>query len=125
MNRVQKLQNFAARVAVGGASKFDHVTPLFEKLNWLKMDARYIYEVSLLVFKIKSKLLPEWLFSLPTVDQMREGNITTRSRDFLFTSRASTDTGARCINVVGPTIWNRLLSNVRNCQRLSFQNYSC
>ncbi len=31
LKRVQKLQNFAARVAIGGVSKFDHTTPLLQK----------------------------------------------------------------------------------------------
>ena len=35
MYRVRKLQNFAARVAIGGVRKHDHVTPLFDMLGWL------------------------------------------------------------------------------------------
>ena len=31
----QKLQNFAARVAVGGIKKYDHVSPSFKELKWL------------------------------------------------------------------------------------------
>ncbi len=30
--RVKNLQNFAAKVAIGGTSKFDHATPLLRKL---------------------------------------------------------------------------------------------
>ena len=118
MHRVKKLQNFAPKVAVGGVSKFDHVTPLFEKLNWLRMNDKYIFDVCVLVFKIRNKMFPEWLFSLPTVDEMRGGNITTRNQNHLFTQRFTTDTGARCLNVVGPTFWNRLPLDVRNCQTL-------
>ncbi len=33
LKRVQKLQNFAAKVAIGGASKFDHATPILNKLQ--------------------------------------------------------------------------------------------
>ena len=33
MQKVQKLQNFAARVAVGGIRKYDHITPIMYNLQ--------------------------------------------------------------------------------------------
>ena len=33
IQKIQKTQNFAAKVALGG-SKFDHVTPYFKELKW-------------------------------------------------------------------------------------------
>ena len=50
MSRVKRLQNFAARVAVGGVKKHDHVTPLFDRLGWLRMDAKFVFDICLLVF---------------------------------------------------------------------------
>ena len=38
IDRVQKLMNFAAKVAVGGARKFDHVTPVMKELKWMSID---------------------------------------------------------------------------------------
>ncbi len=37
MSKVQKLQNFAARVAFGGVRKYDHISPVFSKLQWLRI----------------------------------------------------------------------------------------
>ncbi len=37
INKVQKLQNFAIKVVDGKARKYDHVTPLFKDLQWLKI----------------------------------------------------------------------------------------
>ncbi len=37
INKIQKLQNFAARVAVGGLKKYDHVSPAFRELKWMKI----------------------------------------------------------------------------------------
>ena len=103
LERVQKLQNFAAKIAVGGARKHDHVTPILQKLEWLQMEMKYFYDVCLLVFKINNNLLPEWLFSLPTVNQAWAENINTRHQNSLFVPRTFTDTGARSLNVVGPS----------------------
>ncbi len=36
IHRAEKVQNFGAKVAVGG-KKFDHVTPYFKELKWLKI----------------------------------------------------------------------------------------
>ena len=119
MERVKKIQNFAAKVAVGGARKYDHVTPIYEKLRWLRMDKKYIYDICLLVFKICNKLFPEWLFTLPTVGQVRRERINTRNLHTLFIPRTKTDIGARALNIVGPKLWNQLPSDVRNCQSIS------
>ena len=51
MSRVKRLQNFAARVAVGGVKKHDHVTPLFDRLGWLRMDAKFVFDICLLFLK--------------------------------------------------------------------------
>ncbi len=52
VKRAQKLQNCAAKVAIGGASKFDHATPILNKLQWLPSRQKVIYEQYLTSFKI-------------------------------------------------------------------------
>ncbi len=37
MKRVQKLQNFAAKICAGGARRGDHATPFITQMNWLKI----------------------------------------------------------------------------------------
>ena len=123
MDRAQKIQNFAAKVASGGARKYDHVTPILEKLKWLRLDKKYIYEICILVFRICNNSFPEWLFKLPTVGQVRGERVNTRGINTLFTPRTKSDTGDRAINVVGPTIWNQLPTNIKNCQTLSSIKY--
>jgi len=51
IERVQKLQNFAAKVAYGGLKKYDHVSPAFNQLEWLRVDNRYSYDMCILVYK--------------------------------------------------------------------------
>ena len=43
LEKAQKLQNFAARVAVGGVQKYDHVSPVLESLGWLKIDRKFLW----------------------------------------------------------------------------------
>ncbi len=35
LHRVQKLQNFAAKICAGGARRSDHATPFITQLQWL------------------------------------------------------------------------------------------
>lgn len=118
LERVGKLHNFAAKVAVGGARKHDHVTPIFKKLKWLRMDTKYFYDICVFVFKITHKLLPEWLFPMPIVGQLRIGTMNTRHQNSLFVPRTITDMGARNLKVVGPTFWNSLPTEIKNCHTL-------
>ncbi len=63
LKRVQKLQNSTARVARGGVSKFDHETPLLQKLQWLPMKKKYILQQCALKYKVIKKQLPNWILS--------------------------------------------------------------
>lgn len=40
MHQIQKLQNFAAKVAVGGAARHEHATPFLRELGWLKIKTK-------------------------------------------------------------------------------------
>ena len=119
MERAKKIHNFAAKVAVGGARKHDHVTPIFEKLEWLRMDTKYFYDMCVLVFKIIYKIIPDWLFPLQTVGQNRNRDINTRHQNSLYVPRTLTDTGRRNLKIIGPTFWNSLPTEVKTCQTLS------
>ncbi|XP_068229711.1 uncharacterized protein [Palaemon carinicauda] len=50
LQRVQKLQNFAARVAVGNVRKFEHVTPHLKELEWLKIRDQYTLDMCTMLF---------------------------------------------------------------------------
>ena len=119
MSRVQKLQNFAARVAIGGIRKHEHVTPLYDKLGWLRMDDKFLFDICLLIYKMKNRILPEWLFILPTVNQRRNETMITRNRDCYFVPRTFTDIGARAVTVLGPKSWNVLPVSLKQCLNIS------
>merc|ERR1712035_91021 len=49
---VQKLQNFAAKVAKGNAKKYDQATPIIQELGWLKVKEKHELETCITVFKV-------------------------------------------------------------------------
>lgn len=121
LNRVQKLQNFAARVAIGTVRKFDHITPHLLQLEWLKMKDKYIFEVNVIVFKIVRNMFPNWLYDFNTVDTVT--GVVTRQANNLVVRRATTNAGSREIYVRGPYFWNKIPSGIREVASLnSFKN---
>ena len=111
IDRAQKLQNFAAKVAQGEAKKFDHVTPIIKELKWLKIEDKLTYDLCIFTFKICNNLLPEWLFSFPTTREMNRRN--TRQSSMLFVPRTRTDMGGRAISVRGPRVWNAIPADIQ------------
>ena len=117
LKQVQKLQNFAARIALGNIRKYDHITPHINKLKWLKINNKYIFDVCMYIFKVTRNQLPNWLLTLPTV---REYNSRiTRQLNNLLVPPTRTITGEKAIEVRGPKLWNNLPEEIRNSNSLS------
>ena len=117
LHRVQKLQNFAAKVCVGGAKKSDHATPLISELQWLKVKDKFAFDTAVKVFKIKNGVFPDWLLNLPTISEAQH-NLNTRQQHKLYIPHTNTDSGQRAFTVLGPKIWNSLPSDITNTHSL-------
>ncbi|RUM30450.1 MAG: hypothetical protein DSY42_04590 [Aquifex sp.] len=110
INKVQKLQNFAARVAVGGIKKFDHVSPAYKELKWLKIKQKHTYDICCAMFKVINNVYPDWLYSFLTVHDSTAS--VTRQQNNLVVPYSKTETGARAFTVTGPKTWNSLPFNI-------------
>ena len=60
LNKIQKCQNFAARV-ITRTRKYDHISPVLKRLEWLTMEARRFQHRVLLVRKCVRKEVPPYL----------------------------------------------------------------
>ena len=107
---MQKLQNFAAKVALGGAAKSDHVTPFLKELGWLKINQKYKLEIATIIHNLINKKTRDWLFPLPTVSDIHAQNVNTRQTGQLYVPRCNTCLGNRSFRVAAPTLWNTLFS---------------
>lgn len=45
ISSVQKLQNITARVAVGRVKKYDHTSPPFKELIWVRLKQKHVFDV--------------------------------------------------------------------------------
>ncbi len=116
MQQIQKLQNFAAKVALGGGAKRDHATPFLRELGWLKVNKKYDYELGVMTYNIIKGNAPSYLFHLPYVSDI--STVPTRQQHQLHVPKVRTYTGARSMLVAAPTLWNSLPLSIRNAQSL-------
>ena len=126
LQRVQRLQNFAAKVIDGKAKKYDHVSPILDNLQWLTIRQKINFDLCVMVFKVLHDLIPPWLFNLITVGDRRSRQ--TRFNNDLYVSRTNTDLGKRSFAVQGPSAWNKLPNHLKeitniNSFKLNFKKY--
>ncbi len=126
LSNLQKLQNFAAKVAVGRARKYDHVSPIIKELKWLKIKEKHVFDTCTTTFKTIHGSYPEWLLSFKTIKEATRS--ITRQYNNQYVPRTRTDSGARSLSVLGPKLWNDLptcLKEAPNPQtfRRTLKNY--
>ncbi len=117
IHKVQKLQKFAARVATGGMKKYDHVSPAFKELKWLKVKEKHFLDINTIMYNFLNKMFPAWLLSCPTIHGTTSR--VTRQRNNLVVPRTKTASGVKAFLVNGPKMWNSLPAYVTNATTLS------
>ena len=117
LSRVQKLQNYAAKVAEGGIRKYDHVTPILNNLKWLNIEERVQYDVAVFVYKVLNNCMPPWLFNFDFLRNVRP--TTTRQANNLVVARTNTNIGGQSFAIKGPNLWNRIPQEIRGVHNIN------
>ncbi len=60
LQNIQKVQNFAAKVAIGRLREYDYVTPTSKYLQWMTVKDKYTFEKCITMYKVVCRLYPEW-----------------------------------------------------------------
>lgn len=111
IERAQKIQNFAAKVAVGNGRKFERATPFIRKLDWMKLKEQIKYDTILFVFRLFHQVIPSRVINIEIVGNIRERR--TRQSDDLIIPRTRTKLADRALSVRGPVLWNALPTHIR------------
>ena len=83
LSKIQRIQNTLARV-VTNTSKFEHITPLLEKLHWLPIKQRIDYKLCLLTYKTLQIQQPTYLYNSFSFPSHSLSVITDSSFFFVF-----------------------------------------
>lgn len=106
ISSIQRLQNFAVRIAIGGVNKYDHISPFYEELHWLKVKQKNVFEMGTTIFKIVRGFYPDWFVSSRN-RQAITSSVTRQGRN-LHVPRTNTHTGDRQTAILGARLWNAL-----------------
>jgi hypothetical protein len=112
MNKLQLMQNYAARV-IYGIGKFDHVSHLIQKLEWLRIDNLYTYRLGLMTSKCFSSLVPGYLSEL-ICNNSRNHKYNTRYKDALLLPKIRTNYGKMTFTYKASEFWNSISLTLRS-----------
>ena len=105
INRLQVLQNSAARV-IYGRKKREHASDILNELHWLRVDARIHFKLLCTVYKcLHDANSPPYLKSLLTFKYPIP--------KILSVPRTHTTFADRAFSVAGPKLWNALPIDIR------------
>ena len=62
LNRIQAVQNFAARI-MSNTRKYDHISPILNELKWLPVRQHLYYRHAIMAFKCMTGCVPDSIFS--------------------------------------------------------------
>lgn len=106
LGKLQKVQNFAAKVAVGRGRKYDHATPFINELGWLRIEEKVRYDVGMYVFRILEEEIPNWVTNFRPVSALIGRQ--TRQSNHLIVPRKRTKIAEQAMSVRGARLWNSL-----------------
>ncbi len=108
MNRLQTVQNAAARLLTG-TRKYEHITPVLLSLHWLPVHFKVEFQIVFLVFKVLNGLAPSYLSDLL---RLRSPGRCLRSSNqkLLSVPRSRSDWA---FSIAGPKLWNSLPVSIR------------
>jgi len=114
ISRLQSVLNAAARL-VFSSWKHHHVSPLLQRLHWLKIKQRIEYKLALLVYRCLNGLAPQYLANelqpVSSLDARRRLRSATTDALVVPPTRLST-VGDRAFSVAAARVWNSLPGSV-------------
>lgn len=117
IQKLQNIQNFDSKVAIGNGKKYDHATPYINELEWLKIENKVTYDVCSFIYRILYEHIPQRILKLETVEQVRSRQ--TRQSGSLMVPRRRTVIADRAVSVRGPKLWNALPQEIKESENFS------
>jgi len=118
VNRLQKLQNSAARLLTSTA-KHAHITPVLKQLHWLPVEQRVIFKILIQTHKCIYTSCPSYLSNiLPTRTSTRMTRYSI-APSLAITHRSCVTLGGRSFTSAASSLWNNLPVNLRSLAQLN------
>ncbi len=112
LNKLQRLQNSAARV-ITFTRKYDHITPVLYELHWLPVKKRIQFKILLLTYKALNGKAPAYITEMLSYRESRPTRYMA-DRPLHIPKISCVTFGGRSFSVVAPKLWNSLPLVIRN-----------
>ena len=109
LNRLQNLQNTAARI-ITRTSRYDHITPVLKELHWIPVTHRVDFKILVHVYKALHNQSPIYVKDLLELYQPARYLRSPKTRTVRY--------GDRCFSSVAPKLWNALPVIIRDAKSL-------
>jgi hypothetical protein len=120
LDRIQKLQNRAARIILKCKIRDVHVTDMLHKLGWKTCAQRYAMHRAVLVFKCVNGLAPTYLSgAFNQVGSLHTHSTRQAAQGQLALPKVFTDSGKRCFTYTGAVTFNSLPFKIRSAESLN------
>ena len=114
LDRLQRLQNYAARLITGDSREVDSAEVL-KTLHWLPVRARIRYKILLLTYEALNNLAPPYLKDMLAVQTNARNTRSSNGGPRLVEKKSNLRFGDRAFSVCAPKLWNRLPVSLRSC----------
>ncbi len=92
---------------MGSVKKYDHISPSFRELQWLRLKQKHVFDAGVTIFKVLRGFYPDCFLSLSSRQDVTSS--ITRQRHSLYVPRTKTHSGDRRTAVLlGAKLWNVL-----------------
>ena len=124
MQRLQRVRNCAARI-ITRTKKYDHITPVLQRLHWLPVHLRPTYKVLLLTYCALNGVAPDYLSELFNYRQVNRTLRSASQPPLLSIPASQTVThGDHRFAVCSAVLWNNLPPIIRTATTLnSFKTF--
>ena len=96
-------------------SKFDeHSSPLFKKLNIIKLHELVSYHIALFMYRFKNRLVP-------LVSEVHQYNTRSAAKQSYYLPRVRTNYGKLNIRFRAPMIWNSIKEEIKTASLWKFK----
>jgi len=107
-----KVFNYSARL-VSRSPRNSHISPSLILLHWLPLKYRFIFKISVIMYKLKNNISPDYLKSL--IHLPNRSNLRSSSHNHNFIPSINHSFAKRSFSYAGPYIWNSLPPHLTDC----------
>ena len=115
LKKLQQAQNAAARMLTR-TRKFDHISPVLQRLHWLPIRYRVHFKI-LLTWKALHDMAPAYISELINLHNPSR-QLRSSHKNLLSVPRTFSSHGDRAFYSCAPKLWNSLPADLRFCSSL-------